>query len=93
MLVSGEDQALTHGVLKNIFDELGKKFKSERNCVAYFSAMKSPVKRISNKYRVQILMRIVRDYDRITQTVYEAADRHAVPKVSVFVEINPNNLS
>ena len=93
VLVSGEDQTLTHGVLKNIFDELGEKFKTERNCVAYFSAMKSPVKRISNKYRVQILMRIVRDYDRITQTVYEAADRYAVSKVSVFVEINPNNLS
>ena len=55
--------------------------------------MKSPVKRISNKYRVQILVRIVRDEENITRQIYEAVDEYTIPKVSVFVEINPNNLS
>ena len=61
--------------------------------VTNFAAMKSPVKRISNKYRVQILVRIVRDEENITRQIYEAVDEYTIPKVSVFVEINPNNLS
>ena len=55
--------------------------------------MKSPVKRIQNKYRVQILMRIVSGFDKIIGNVYNIVDKHTVSKVSVFVEINPNNLS
>lgn len=93
VLVSGEDENLTHKVLKSIFDDLSDKFREKRTAVAYFSAMKSPVKRISNKFRVQILMRIAHDEDEITNIVYESAEKFTVPKVSVFVEINPNNLS
>lgn len=93
VLVSGEDENLTHMVLKSIFDDLSDKFREKRTAVAYFSAMKSPVKRISNKFRVQILMRIAHDEDEITNIVYESAEKFTVPKVSVFVEINPNNLS
>ena len=54
--------------------------------------MKSPVKRIQNKYRVQILMRIVSGFDNIIKDVYNIVDRHSVAKASVFVEVNPNNL-
>lgn len=93
ILVSGEDESLTHQTLKKIFDDLSERFCDKRREIAYFAAMKSPVKRISNKFRVQILMRIVNDADAITKTIYETADKYTIPKVSVFVEINPNNLS
>ena len=93
VLVSGEDEGLTHEMLKKIFDELSEKFRGRREEIAYFAAMKSPVKRISNKFRVQILMRIVRSADEITNEVYKTVDKYTVPKISVFVEINPNNLS
>ena len=93
VLVSGEDEGLTHETLKKIFDELSEKFRGRREEIAYFAAMKSPVKRISNKFRVQILMRIVRSADEITNEVYKTVDKYTVPKISVFVEINPNNLS
>ena len=55
--------------------------------------MKSPVKRIQNKYRIQILMRIVSDFESVIKKIYEIVDECAIPKVSLFVEINPNNLS
>ena len=93
ILVSGEDESLTHQTLKKIFDDLSERFCDKRREIAYFAAMKSPVKRISNKFRVQILMRIVNDADAITKTIYETVDKYTIPKVSVFVEINPNNLS
>lgn len=93
VLVSGEDERITHETLKNIFDRLTSEFKDKRDKIAYFAAMKSPVKRISNKFRVQILVRIVADHDAIINTIYQAVDEFMIPKVSVFVEINPNNLS
>ena len=93
VLVSCENEQLAHDVLKKIFDRLSGDFKGKRDSIAYFAAMKSPVKRISNKYRVQILVRIVRDEENITRQIYEAVDEYTIPKVSVFVEINPNNLS
>ena len=93
VLVSCENEQLAHDVLKKIFDRLSGDFKGKRDSIAYFAAMKSPVKRISNKYRVQILVRIVRDEENITRQIYEAVDEYTIPKLSVFVEINPNNLS
>lgn len=93
VLVSGADEALTHETLKKIFDDLSAQFKGKREDIPYFAAMKSPVKRISSKFRVQILMRIVKNADEITGQVYRTVDKYSVPKVSVFVEINPNNLN
>ena len=66
--------------------------KENTNDVLYFSAMKSPVKRIQTKYRMQILMRIKDNQEEITSKVYDIVDKYHVPKASVFVEINPNNL-
>ena len=93
VLVSGENEELCTITLKGIFDEISVLTKENPNCFAYFAAMKSPVKRIQNKYRVQILMRITDRFDNLIEKVYNIVDAHTVPKVSVFVEINPNNLS
>ena len=93
VLVSGEVEELCSRVLKGIFDEIAEISSRESGNFAYFSAMKSPVKRIQNKHRMQILMRLTGNYDEIITKVYETVDKYLVPKVSVFVEINPNNLS
>ena len=93
MLVSGESEELCSRTLKGIFDDISVLSRDNRGSFAYFAAMKSPVKRIQNKYRVQILMRIVSGFDKIIGNVYNIVDKHTVSKVSVFVEINPNNLS
>ena len=93
VLVSGESEELCSRTLKGIFDDISFLSRDNRGSFAYFAAMKSPVKRIQNKYRVQILMRIVSGFDKIIGNVYNIVDKHTVSKVSVFVEINPNNLS
>lgn len=93
VLVSGESEELCSRTLKGIFDDITVLSRDNRGSFAYFAAMKSPVKRIQNKYRVQILMRIVSCFDKIIGNVYNIVDKHTVSKVSVFVEINPNNLS
>ena len=52
--------------------------------------MPSPVKRIQTKYRYQILTRFIPS-DKITSEFFELSD--VIEKdVSIFVEVNPNNL-
>ena len=50
--------------------------------------------KIKNKIRYQILMRIKHEHeDDIIQKLYEICDKYENAKVSIFVEINPQNLS
>lgn len=92
ILVSSSDEEIAIKTLKDIFDDVSVVVKENTNDVLYFSAMKSPVKRIQTKYRMQILMRIKDNQEEITSKVYDIVDKYHVPKASVFVEINPNNL-
>ena len=58
------------------------------------SGMKSPVKRIENKYRYQIIMRLTRKEETETLlSVYEIVNATDKKNASVFVEINPQNMN
>lgn len=92
VLVTAADESLAGSVLKGIFDELTPIVEQNRESVAYFAAMKSPVKRVKNAFRVQILMRLSADFDKLTAIVYNTVDRFMVKNVTCFVEINPNSL-
>jgi len=64
------------------------------NDFVYLGVMKSPIGRIQNKYRLQILMRIKpENEDKITDKLFEFADNHKMRDVKIFVEINPQNLN
>ncbi|MBE5733070.1 MAG: primosomal protein N' [Clostridiales bacterium] len=93
VLVSSENEELAISTLKNIFTEIGEVVDANKDSVVYYAAMKSPVKRIQTKHRVQLLMRIKDKREEITQQVYTIVDKYLNPKVSIFVEVNPNNLS
>ena len=93
VLVSSQSEELAISTLKSIFTQVGEIVENYKDSVVYYSAMKSPVKRIQSKHRVQLLMRIKDNRDEITKQVYCIVDKHLNPKVSIFVEINPNNLS
>ena len=60
----------------------------------YLDAMKSPISKIKKKIRYQILMRIKeKNCDNIVEKIYEICDNIEQNKVSLFVEIDPQNLS
>lgn len=92
ILVSSESEESAGQVLKGIFDELSEVYNKRRNDISYFAAMKAPVKRVKRYFRVQIIMRIVNDFDNLIQKVYNTVDKYVISKVNCFVEINPNNL-
>lgn len=58
----------------------------------YLDVMKAPIKRMQNKYRYQILMRLkLSKADEIESKAFEIVDK--LSKNSVFFEINPSNMS
>ena len=60
----------------------------------FLEAMKSPVSKIKDKYRYQIVTRFSVDKSKeITDYIYTLLDKYAGAKASIFVEVNPMSLS
>ena len=55
--------------------------------------MKAPIKRLQNKFRFQILMRLDAENFEIIKNIFEISDGKKTRKVNVSFEINPNNLT
>ncbi len=94
ILFTSENENLAKECTKVYYDDV-KNLQSEfLNDFVYLGVMKSPIGRIQNKYRLQILMRIKpENEDKITDKLFEIADNHKMRDVKIFVEINPQNLN
>ncbi len=90
ILVSSVSDNRAKDVTKKLYDACQElKVKFGKNIV-FLSAMPAPIKRIQTKFRYQILTRFVPS-DEIISDFYKISD--IIEKdVSIFVEINPNNL-
>lgn len=93
ILITSESEEEAFNILKSDFDDINVLARENSECFAYLSAMKSPVKKIQDKYRVQIIGRIIKDYDMLIQRIYEIIDKHSSAKATCFVETNPSNMS
>lgn len=92
MIESEEDEnALT--TLKSVNDKLIELFNKNRDEFLFYNKMKSPIKRLKNKYRYQVLMRIREGNDRLIDEIYKLALPETTSKTLVYIEINPSNLS
>ena len=94
ILFSSADENLAKNHAKVYYDDV-KTIQSEYpNDFIYFGVMKSPIGKIQNKYRIQILMRLRRENeDAIISRLFELLEKHKNVNVSSFIEINPQNLS
>ncbi len=60
----------------------------------YLKATKSPITRIENRYRYQVIAKLKRENEgKIIQKIYKTAEEARKGDVSIFVEINPQNLN
>lgn len=90
ILVSSESDNRAKEVTKKLLDRAMEIKEKHKNKIIFLQAMPSPVKRIQSKYRYQILTRYFPE-DEITCEFFKISD--IIEKdVSIFVEINPNNL-
>ena len=93
VLVSSVNENDAMDALKNIFDRVKPLAEDNKSAFAYLGAMRSPLKRIQNKFRVQILARITENADEYIKEIYKIVNAADNQKISCFVEINPANLS
>ena len=90
ILVSSVSDNRAKETIKKIYDRAVKLKEQYGKDIIFLQAMPSPVKRIQTKYRYQLLTRYAPN-DKITKDFYDIAD-FIEKDVSIFVEINPNNL-
>ena len=94
ILITSEDENLAKQLTKVYYDSVRALQSENPNDFFYLGVMKSPIGRIQNKYRLQVLMRLKPDNaDTLTNKLFEIADGMKCPNATLFVEINPQNLS
>ncbi len=91
VLVTGEDDKKTIEVLKTVYFGLEKLYTEHTDKFLFFNKMRAPIKRIQNKFRYQVLMRL--SDTSVLPDVYAVCADARTRDVLVSVEENPNNLS
>lgn len=92
IMVEADDDKAAMAGLKEVYFRVKEVYDRERDKFTFFNKMKCPVKRIKNKYRYEILMRIPPDDKRLKDDIYNLALKDKKPGVLTYVEENPSNL-
>ncbi|MBE7084988.1 MAG: primosomal protein N' [Clostridiales bacterium] len=91
VLVTGEEDRKTVEALKEVYFALEKLYTDNPEKFLFFNKMRAPIKRIQNKHRYQVLMRLCDT--SVLPEIYEACAEARTKDVLVSVEENPVNLS
>lgn len=92
ILVESENEEIAVSTLKDVYIAEKQVYDENRQSYIFFNKMRSPIKRLKNKFRYQVLMRI-RPSDELRAKIYEAALSAKNDKAFISVEENPANLS
>ncbi len=93
VLISGEDEEKTLEITEQVYRELSVYYNTEREKFRFYGCMKAPIKRLQNKFRYQILMRIKRGNKDLIDRIFASSDKYKTRAISVALEINPTNLN
>ncbi len=91
VLVSGKDDKKTLEVLKEVYFSLEQIYLENLDKFIFFNKMRAPIKRIQNKHRYQVLMRLLDS--SILPKIYDVCTVAKQKDVFISVEENPANLS
>lgn len=92
IMTEGDDDKETMETLKEVYFRVKEIYDREREKFYFFNKMRCPVKRLKNKYRYEIIMRIAADDKTLKDEIYVAALKDKKTGVLVYVEENPSNL-
>ena len=93
VMIESEIDELALETLRSIHEELVEFYDKNRDRFLFYNKMKSPIKRLKNKYRYQVLMRVKQDSEDVIDKIYQISLPKTTSKVLVYVELNPSNLS
>ncbi len=91
VLVTGEDDKKCLEGLRDVYFALEKLYTDNPDKFLFFNKMRAPIKRIQNKFRYQVLMRL--SDTSVLSHIYNACAEARTRDVLVSVEENPTNLS
>ncbi len=93
VLISGEKEEDALLSTKSIYEELSLLREKNKERFLFFGCMKAPLKKLQNKFRYQVLMRITIDNDDLKDKIYSVTSKYDTRAISAYMEINPNNLT
>ena len=91
VLITGEEEKKTVEALKEVYFALERLYTENPEKFLFFNKMRSPIKRIQNKHRYQVLMRLCDT--SVLPDIYEACAQAKSKDALISVEENPANLS
>lgn len=91
VMVSAEEEQDALEGLKRVYFPLEKLYLENTDKFLFFNKMHSPIKRIQNRHRFQVLMRLTDE--SLLPAIYDAASAARDKRTNVYVEENPSNLS
>lgn len=93
VLIASEKEELALESTKRIYQELSEVYNSKKEHFRFFGCMKAPLKRLQNRFRFQVLMRINSNNRKLIENIHEIIKKYDKKPVLVAMEINPNNLN
>ena len=94
VLISGESEETVRNLTKTLYENMQSFQKNNPKTLIYLGVMKSPIGRIQNKFRYQILTRVKKTETQLAKDfIFKILDENKTPNVTAFVEENPSNLS
>ena len=93
VLISSEDDERALAATKAIYEELSFLYNEQRDKFRFFGCMKAPLKRLQNKFRYQVLMRVTANDRDLLDKVFITVDKYKNRTVLISMEVNSNNLT
>ena len=93
VLIQSETDELALDTVKNLYAELGTIKKANESAFRFFGCMKAPLKKLQGKFRYQVLMRLNDGNENLLDGIFLTVNGYNKGRVSVYMEINPNNLT
>ncbi len=91
VMVVGEDEKKTVEVLREVYFKLKALYEENAGKFLFFDKMRSPIKKIQDKHRYQVLMRV--SDTAILPAIYDICAESRSRDALVSVEENPTNMS
>ncbi len=93
VMVESSDEKKAIEALKGVFFACKEVYDKYQRSFVYFDKMKSPIKRVKNKYRYQVLARVVSNRQEIEDEFYEISIKYNKGLVTSYVEVNPSSMN
>lgn len=92
VLVSASNEETALSATKDLYLKISELYQNNKESFKFFGCMKAPINKLQGKFRFQILMRILPERKDIIDKIYEEVALKNGKTLSVYLEINPNNL-